>query len=199
MVDRLLAYGKLTESDRELFRTSLNLLLTESFLIRSLDSHARCYRFTVANFDLMESYLALAGWGLKKDEHLGVVSFAGPPGARLQLKKDESILLLVLRLLYGEKAAELAIHGERTVRQQEIQDRLRMLAEISFRKTPFVNLLRRFQALRLIRVVGPEEDPESTVILYPSIPFALDEIALEETSERITAYQSSAEEEDEES
>ena len=93
----------------------------------------------------------------------------------------------------------MAIHGERTVRQQEIQDRLRMLAEISFRKTPFVNLLRRFQALRLIRVVGPEEDPESTVILYPSIPFALDEIALEETSERITAYQSSAEEEDEES
>ena len=74
-----------------------------------------------------------------------------------------------------------------------------MLAEISFRKTPFVNLLRRFQALRLIRVVGAEEDPEATVILYPSIPFAIDEIGLEETAERIATYQSGTEEEDGES
>ena len=115
----------------------------------------------------------------------------GPASARLQLKKDESILLLVLRLLYEEKSGEIAIHGERTVRQQEIQDRLKTVADLSYRKTPFLALLRRFQALRLINIRGPEDDPETTVILFPSIPFVLDGVSVEEIAERIQTYRSS--------
>lgn len=190
MDERLLRYQKLGEGDREQFRIVLNTLLTENFLLRSLDAHSRAYRFAAANFEIVEAYLELAGWGVRKDENLGVISFTGPPAARLQLRKDESIFLLVIRLLYEEKAGELVLHGERTVRQQEIQDRLRSAADISYRKTPFVALLRRFQALRLLRVVGSEEDPEATVILYPSIPFVLDGVSLNGIAERIAAYTS---------
>jgi hypothetical protein len=198
--ERLLRYQKLSESDRESFRIALHLLLTESFLIRSLDSHSRAYRFAAANTEIIDAYLELAGWSLRKDEHLGVISFQGPPSARLQLKKDESIFLLVLRLLYEEKAGELVIHGERTVRQEEVQDRLRTIADLSYKKTPFVSLLRRFQALRLIQVVGSEEDPEATVILFPSIPFVLDGVSLDDIAERIDSYnrgRDEAEEDDE--
>jgi hypothetical protein len=198
--ERLLRYQKLSESDRESFRIALHLLLTESFLIRSLESHSRAYRFAAANTEIIDAYLELAGWSLRKDEHLGVISFQGPPSARLQLKKDESIFLLVLRLLYEEKAGELVIHGERTVRQEEVQDRLRTIADLSYKKTPFVSLLRRFQALRLIQVVGSEEDPEATVILFPSIPFVLDGVSLDDIAERIDSYnrgRDEAEEDDE--
>ncbi|MFP4409543.1 MAG: DUF4194 domain-containing protein [Spirochaetaceae bacterium] len=197
MDERLLRYQKLSDSDRESFRIALNLLLTESFLLRSLDSHGRAYRFAAANIEILEAYLELAGWSLRKDEHLGVISFQGPASARLQLKKDESILLLILRILYEEKAGELVIHGERTVRQQEIQDRLRTVADISYRKTPFVSLLRRFQALRLIQVLGSEEDPEATVILFPSIPFVLDGLSLEALHERLESYRGGESEADE--
>ncbi|MFP4431197.1 MAG: DUF4194 domain-containing protein [Spirochaetaceae bacterium] len=200
MDERLLRYQKLSESDRENFRIALHLLLTESFLIRSLESHSRAYRFAAANTEIIDAYLELAGWSLRKDEHLGVISFQGPPSARLQLKKDESIFLLVLRLLYEEKAGELVIHGERTVRQEEVQDRLRTIADLSYKKTPFVSLLRRFQALRLIQVVGSEEDPEATVILFPSIPFVLDGVSLDDIAERIDSYnrgRDEAEEDDE--
>ncbi len=200
MDERLLRYQKLSESDRESFRIALHLLLTESFLIRSLESHSRAYRFAAANTEIIDAYLELAGWSLRKDEHLGVISFQGPPSARLQLKKDESIFLLVLRLLYEEKAGELVIHGERTVRQEEVQDRLRTIADLSYKKTPFVSLLRRFQALRLIQVVGSEEDPEATVILFPSIPFVLDGVSLDDIAERIDSYnrgRDEAEEDDE--
>ncbi len=198
MDERLLRYQKLSETDRESFRIALHLLLTESFLIRSLESHGRAYRFAAANTEIVDAYLELAGWSLRKDEHLGVISFQGPPSARLQLKKDESVFLLVLRLLYEEKTGELAIHGERTVRQEEIQDRLRTVADIAYKKTPFVSLLRRFQALRLIQVVGSEDDPEATVILFPSIPFVLDGVSLEEIAKRIDTYNQGSEEEPEE-
>jgi len=108
--ERLLRYQKLSDNDRESFRIALNLLLTESFLIRSLDAHSRAYRFAAANIEILDAYLELAGWSLRTDEHLGVISFEGPASARLQLKKDESIFLLTLRLLYEEKAGELVIH-----------------------------------------------------------------------------------------
>jgi hypothetical protein len=193
MDERLLRYRKLSDSDRELFRIALNTLLTESFLLRSLESHARAYKFAAGNTEILDAYLELAGWGVRKDENLGVISFDGPASARVQLKKDESILLLVLRLLYEEKSGELTLHGERTIRQQEIQDRLRTVADLSYRKTRFLALMRRFQALRLIQLHGAEEDPETTVILLPSIPFVLDGVSVEEIAARIEAYRSPTE------
>jgi hypothetical protein len=113
---------------------------------------------------------------------LGVIAFQGPPSARHSLSKDESLLLLVLRLLFEEKAGELSLHGERTVRQQDILEKYRVLADATWKKTRYLAMLRRFQVLRLIRIVGSESDPEATVILHPSISFALDGMAVDEAA-----------------
>jgi len=185
MADGLLAFGKLSDAEREQLRAAVNLLFTESFLVRSIDHHAAPYRFVVSNYELVEDYLGLAGWGLRRDEALGVVAFQGPASARLTLTKDETVMLLILRLLFEEKAGEIALHGERTVRQQDIQEKYRVLAEATWKKTRYLTMLRRFQALRLIRIVGEESDPQATIVLYPSIPFALDGIAVEEAVARI--------------
>lgn len=64
-------------------------------------------------------------------------------------------------------------------------EKYRVLADATWKKTRYLAMLRRFQALRLIRIVGSESDPEATVILYPSIPFALDGMAVEEAVARI--------------
>lgn len=188
----------LTDPERERLRIALGTLLAESFLVRSIEHHAASYRFVVSNFDLVEKYLSVAGWGLRRDELLGVVAFQGPPSARLRLPKDETLLLLVLRLLFEEKAGEIALHGERTVRQHDILEKFRVLTEGSWKKTRYLAMLRRFQVLRLIRVVGIESDPEATIILYPSIPFALDGMAVEEAAARIKETASAAPEEDSE-
>jgi hypothetical protein len=177
--------GTLSDAEQEQFRAALNLLFTETFLVRGIEHHASAYRFVTSNYDLVERYLAAAGWGLRRDEMLGVVAFQGPPSARLGLSKDESLLLLVLRLLFEEKAGEIALHGERTVRQQDILEKFRVLADETWKKTRYLDMLRRFQVLRLIRVVGSETDPEATVILYPSIPFALDGMAIDEAAARL--------------
>ena len=176
---------RLSDTEQERLRIALNLLLTESFLVRGIEHHAASYRFVTSNFELVEEYLAVAGWGLRRDETLGVVAFQGPPSARLGLSKDESLLLLVLRLLFEEKAGEIALHGERTIRQQDILEKFRVLADSTWKKTRYLSMLRRFQVLRLIRVVGSESDPEATVILYPSIPFALNGMAIDEAASRV--------------
>lgn len=187
---------RLTDAEAEQLRTALNLLFTESFLIRSIDAHAGSYRFVMANRDLVEQYLEVAGWGIRADESLGVVSFTGPASARLNLKKDETILALVLRLLYEEKAGEIALHGERTVRRSDIQEKLKTLAVTPFKKTRFLSLLRRFQSLRLIRVVGEESDPDATVVLHPSLAFALDAPAIETYEARLAELVGPSDEEE---
>jgi hypothetical protein len=186
----------LTDSERERLRIALNTLFTESFLVRGIEHHAASYRFVTANFELVEKYLAVAGWGLRRDETLGVLAFQGPPSARHSLSKDESLLLLILRLLFEEKAGEISLHGERTVRQQGILEKYRVLADATWKKTRFLAMLRRFQVLRLIRVVGSEADPEATVILYPSIPFALDGMAVEEAAARVQEAAGSGQDEE---
>ncbi len=185
MADYLLKLGRLNESEKNQLRIALNLLFTESFLVRSIEHHAQAYRFVVSNFELIEDYLAVAGWGIRRDEMLGVVAFQGPPSARHTLTKDETAMLLILRLLFEEKAGEISIHGERTVRQQDIQEKYRVLTEATWKKTRYLSMLRRFQALRLIRIVGNEADPEATIVLYPSIPFALNGMAVDEAASLI--------------
>jgi len=192
----LSAIAALSDADKELFAQSLDALFSGAFVIRSIEAHERLYKFITANFRLFETYLGFAGWGLKKDEHLGVIAWDGPPRARLTLTKDESTALLIVRILFEEKGADLTLHGQRTILQQEFQDKYRILAEIPLKKTQCIGLLKRLQSLRLIKVLGDEGNPETVILLYPSIPFALEGIAVEELHSRIERYKGSGDSED---
>lgn len=185
MADEISGLIDLTGDDREQFRIAANLLLSEGFLVRSIDRHERSYRFVATHLGLFESYLQWSGRDLRHDASLGVMACIGPPSARVRLRKEESIVALILRLLYEEKAGEIELHGERTVRRGEIQDRYQSLARNTLKKTPFLTLLRRFQALRLIKLVGDDADPDAPVVLYPSIAFALDGGTLDELETRL--------------
>lgn len=190
VVDGVSGLTRMSETDRERFRIALNILLAEGFLIRAFDQHDGSYRFVLSNLDLFEAYLAYAGWSLRRDDALGIVALTGPAAARLRLRKDESIVVLILRLLYEEKAGDIQLHGERTVRRHEIQDRYLSLTGKAIRKTAFLAMLRRFQALRLLRVVGHDSDPDAVVVLYPTLAFVLSGDALDEIEARLAEYTS---------
>lgn len=183
--------GGMTESDRDQFRKTATLLLTESFLIRSFDRHEKSYRFCLKNFKILEEYFSLAGWGLKKDENAGVIAIDGPPAARVNLNLEETLSLLIFRLLYEEKSREMTLHGERTVLQQDFVERYRAMTDRNFTKTSLISVLRRLQALRLVRALGDEGDPETQIILFPSLPVALDGVSVDEMHERIEMFRKS--------
>lgn len=197
MADSVLSLSRLSEPEREQFRVAVNFLFTEGFLIRAIDQHERSYRFVLSNLDVVEGYLEYAGWSLRREETLGIIALTGPASARLRLRKEESIVVLILRLLYEEKAGEIELHGERTVRRHEIQDRYRALSGAVIKKTPFITMLRRFQALRLVRIVGDESDPDATVVLYPSLAFVLDGQSIDELENRLAEYTAATDREDE--
>ncbi|MBN1525102.1 MAG: DUF4194 domain-containing protein [Spirochaetales bacterium] len=181
-----------SEREQELFARGVNTLISGGFILDMLDRDKPLYRFILSHEEAFDTYLGLSGWSLRKDESLGVIAIKGPGIARFSLNLEETIGLLVVRVLYEEKRLEISLARERTVLQSELQDRYRVLSDRAPGKTRFVNMLRRFRTLRLIAIKGEETDPDSLIILYPSIVFALDGESIDEAHDRLKKLKSAA-------
>lgn len=165
---------RLNAGDREVFAKVVRVLLSEVFLLRSVETEEQLYSFALRNFAALEEWFAFVGLTLLKDEGLGIITYRGEPGRRTNLNLDETLGLLVLLVVYNEKRNELSLRSEVTVQQVEFQDRFRVLTERPVSKTRFVNMLRRLQSLKFIRILGEADDPGSLLVLYPSIPYVLE-------------------------
>lgn len=174
-----------TERERELFARCLNTLYGGGFIMNQLEKDKPLYRFMLSHLAVFEAYLDYAGWSLRKDEALGVIALHGPAMARFSLNLEETLGLLVLRVLYEEKQFEISLSREKTVKQSEFNDKYKVLTDRPLNKTRYINLLRRFRTLKLLAISGDEADPDALLILYPSITFILDGEAIDAIYERL--------------
>ena len=177
---------RLNAGDRETFAKVVRVLLSEVFLLRSVDAEEQLYSFALRNFAAVEEGFAFVGLSLLKDEGLGVITYRGEAGRRTNLNLEETLGLLVLLVMYNEKRNELSLRSEVTLQQVEFQDRFKVLTERPVSKTRFVNMLRRLQSLKFIRVLGEADDPGSLLVLYPSIPYVLEGRDIEELFDTLT-------------
>ncbi len=185
MMDGITDILKFNDGERELFQKSVNTLFTGSFIVRGIEHENRLYRFTIENFTLFESYFACAGWSLRKDENLGIISWQGAPGARLNLNLDETLSLLVFRLLYEERRNDINLHEYPSVHLQDFQEMYKIVTERLLKKTRLKEIIRRFQALKLIKNTSEDAHSESLIILYPTLAFALDGQSIDNIYSRI--------------
>lgn len=176
---------KFNERERELFARALNTLLGGTFILREVEKEQALYRFVISHFEHFEAYLVYMNWHLRKDESLGVITCEGPPGGRINFNLEETLGLLVLRVLYEEKRMEVSLARETVVHQYEILEKYKVLAERELNKTRYLRILRRFKSLKLIQIKGDEKEPDTLIVLYPSIVFSLDMETLERAHERI--------------
>ena len=92
---------------KDKFKLAANKLLNNCFIIKKKDDTRNDYIFIIQNKDLFNEYFDLLGYRIEINEMHGVVALTSQQGTgRLRLKKIESILLLILRLLYIEKRKE---------------------------------------------------------------------------------------------
>jgi len=174
-----------SDRERELFSRSINILLSCGFILNHLEKDKPLYRFLLSHYAVFETYLDFAGWTLRKDEALGVIALRGPGLARYNLNLEETLGLLVFRVLYEEKQMEITLAREKTVKQAEFQEKYKILSERILNKTRLIGMLRRFRTLKLIAIAGDEADPDGLLILYPSIAFALDGESIDDIHDRL--------------
>ena len=166
-------------AQKEKFRIAANKLLNQSFIIRKKEDTKKDYMFVKQNLEMFISYFDLLGYELKVNEDQGVIGLVNQFGTgRLELTKYESILLLILRLLYIEKRKELATFSEEvTVIMEEIREKYAML---KIKAKPYMdkgmerNFVKLFKRYNLIQNIDSDvNQADARIIIYPSIIMAV--------------------------
>ncbi|MBN1520218.1 MAG: DUF4194 domain-containing protein [Spirochaetales bacterium] len=172
--------GELTDAETDLFRLAAQTLLSRSFILRGTDKGDTLWDFSIRNIRLLDAWFACAGVQLKRDEMLGVIALRPGSSMRARLGKEETCALLVARLLFEEKRAELSLSRFPSIRVFDFVQRYRAVIGSDLKKTRLVDVLRSFGRWHLVDTDGEAADPETTVILYPSLALALDQNAVDE-------------------
>lgn len=139
---------------KEKFRNVANKLLNHSFIVKRKEDSRKDYIFILQNKSYFEQYFDLLGYELKVNENTEVVALHNITGTgRLRLKKIESILLLILRLLYIERRNELGLHDDVIILAESIYEKYGMLkidSKSNIDKRSLKESLRIFKRYNLI-------------------------------------------------
>ena len=168
---------------KEKFRQTINKLLNECFILKRVDETASDYRFIIANQGVFEGVLDLLGYDLVVRDDQGVISIYNSNGTgRIHFSKLESIIALILRLLYIEKMKNLSQIDAVIVSIEDIYDKYSMLKIGRLRKDQLLNALRSFKRVNLIQNLDRLDtgDLGIRIQIYPSILFAITSTSVDE-------------------
>lgn len=180
------------QRDKENFRRICNRLLSCCFFCKSNVSNKSDYYFVLKYRSEFKTYLEVLGYRLEINEELGVIQLTNDYNYnRLNLKLYESVILLILRILYDEKKRELSVSDEVIVNLGDIQDkylslqiREKMIDKTTMRNA--LSMLRRFQIIETLdRDLGNEE---SRILIYDSILMAVRIDDIRKAYEKLEIY-----------
>lgn len=163
---------------KDKFKIAANKLLNNCFVLKKKDDTRNDYIFIVQNKDLFIEYFELLGYTIEINEMYGVAALSNMYGSgRLRLKKIESVILLILRLLYIEKRKELSLNEDVVVLADDIHqkyDMLKIESKLNIDKTMLRDAVRLFKRYNLIYNIDADVTKSNARIrIYPSILFAV--------------------------
>jgi len=169
---------KESQVQKEKFRAAANKLLNNCFIIKKKEDTRNDYIFIIQNKELFVEYFDLLGYKIETNENQGVVAMTNINGTgRLRLKKIESIILLILRLLYIEKRKELSLTEDVVVLTDEIHqkyDMLKIEAKSNLDKTTLKDNIRLFKRYNILTNIDRDVTmSDARIKIYPSVLFAI--------------------------
>lgn len=204
MIDTL--YEQLNLIERERFQKIINQLLGKTFIVNHVfDENKKTsvmnpdYRFIERNLELFKSYLELGGWQLERNDNYEVIYITSKMGYnKVHLDKFTTIILYILRLMYDQKRENIHLTEHVIVKVSEV---IATLNEIgAYPKRP--SLMEIKGALRTIarfniiqKIEGAYENPETNLIILPSILFAINAESITKINENIKETKGETEEE----
>lgn len=185
-------YSELQPSEQALFAESVRRLLAEGIIWREEEKDRRVYSYLQRYRDLVEAYLAVAGWELLYNELLGIFRVRHRDGAhRRRLSRDTSIWLLLLRLLYAEKREQMQVMmtPNPVTQVSEIIQRYTTYfpGQVVRKKTSLQDSLRALSAMKLVRL-HHMSSADPSVELLPTLEEVVPANAVEEVAARLEEF-----------
>ena len=168
---------------KDKFKATANKLLNECFIIKKNKDTVSEYNFILNYRDYFVSLFDVLGYELVIQEDQGVIGINNPAGTgRIHLKKIESMLLLILRLLYIEERKKVSQTGYVIVIVDQVYDKYNMLKmQNKLDKTTLRNSMGLFRRYHLLQNLDSDmSNPDTRVIIYPSILLAVANTSLDD-------------------
>nr|WP_177297049.1 DUF4194 domain-containing protein [uncultured Blautia sp.] len=179
------------QKDRDEFRRVCNKLMSTCFICKQNADTKSEYYFILRQRPVFERYLDVLGYTLEINEEYGVVQLVNCENYNhAHLKLYESIILLILRILYDEKKRELSL-ADVVINVGDIQEKYLSLKirEKQIDKTTMNNALRLFKRYNLVSLLDKDLFQEdSRIVIYDSILMAVRVEDIKRVSDMIALY-----------
>lgn len=171
-------YDSLNQTEKNKFKDCANELISYTFLCRDKEDNKEDYYFVLGHQSLFANFFSIIGYELTIKQDLGILKITNENNSNiLRLSRDNTVLLLILRLLYSESMKETSLNNNIIVNVEDIQNKYDYL-EIKQRlnKTDLVKALRLFRKYNLIEVIGLKDQlvANTKVILLPTLLLAVE-------------------------
>ncbi|NLZ61955.1 MAG: DUF4194 domain-containing protein [Acholeplasmataceae bacterium] len=168
-------FENLNMGQKQLFSDTCNKLLSTGFLARDKRDNKEQYYFLLSFKNYFDEYFGVINYEIQIDRERGAVQLVSKENRNLlRLKKDESLVLLILRVLYHQHLVETSINDNVVIKIDEIHqkyDALELKRKIN--KTDLVQILRLYRRYNLIEPLGDITQGNTKVIIYPTIMLAI--------------------------
>ena len=198
MFEKLEIIGN-SNSQKEKFSKAANNLLNHCFILKKKEDTRQDYIYIKDNKEQFVLVFDLLGYDLRIDEDMGLISISNRNGTgRLQFTKFESIMFLIIKLLYLEKRNDLSTNGDNViVTVQDIRDKYNVLKiknKQKLDKNSEKQIIALFKRYNLIRNLTSDiSQGETRIEIFPSIMIAIPNEGItyfyESVKERLAEYE----------
>ena len=180
------------QKEKDEFKRICNRLIGTCFLCKGNVTNRSDYYFVLTHRDIFRKYLDVLGYRLEINEEYGVIQLTNPQNYNhLNLKLFDSVILLILRILYDEKKRELSVSDEVIVNLGDIQDKFLSLQirDKMIDKTTMRNALSLFRRFQIIETLDKDlGNEESRILIFDSILMAVRVEDIRQAHEKLEVY-----------
>lgn len=181
-----------------------NYLLNNCFLMGTVDTTREKYYYVINHEESFRQIFLPIGYTLVIHRNLRVVQLINNHGSgRIALRKYESIILLIFRLLYVEKRESLSTNEDRIYATvEEIKNEYEKLnLPRKFDRAFLEDSIRNIKRYNLVQIADKLVDMDARIQIYPSVMLAMPDAniskAYDETVKLLSQYENSEEEDEE--
>lgn len=194
-------YSKLKESDKINISRICNKLLQKNFITKNKEKDVNDYSYILAYQDIISHLLSLMSFELVIKREYQVCYIVNLDSYnRLSLKKTESILLLVLRIIYQRKMALVTLDEDVEIELKELHDELFKIGFLDNKritKIQLIPILQMFKGYNIIDFLSERKLQDDTRIkIYPTILFVVNIENIKSAVEMLDNYLTNSKEEE---
>ncbi|OUQ07825.1 hypothetical protein B5E92_06320 [Erysipelatoclostridium sp. An15] len=183
---------RLTDTKKEEFSRLTNKLLSVNYLCANRPRDREDYYKVVADLDVYINYFLLMDYVLEHHSIDKVLNLYNNQNYnRYMFKKNESLVLLLLRRCYYQKMQEISLLDNITITLEELHDAISETGIVDRRlnKGELKEIFRVLKRYNIIDLSSNSLEDNTIIIIYPTILYVLPIERIEEIDNILDDYQ----------